>query len=210
MSLTVSFIIMIIISLLTHKVFCFQYIFLMLSFRVNASFHFPFLEYCCCLLSFFHFLSPPLFFCFKSFIGIFVQKENKLIIFFPFLCQYNGSSHEYKNALQKLNLAFSVLFTIECVLKLMGFGIRVSQETQGLENYSLAFFFFFSNLQLLPLQGYQKTLFLQNSTPFSLSCPILMDKYKSANKHIFSLNYLIAGVFLFVLILNANELGRDS
>uniref|UniRef100_A0A0L8G525 Voltage-dependent calcium channel alpha-1 subunit IQ domain-containing protein n=1 Tax=Octopus bimaculoides TaxID=37653 RepID=A0A0L8G525_OCTBM len=40
------------------------------------------------------------------------------------MMKYNGSSHEYKNALQKLNLAFSVLFTIECVLKLMGFGIR--------------------------------------------------------------------------------------
>nr|BAA13136.2 voltage-dependent calcium channel [Heterololigo bleekeri] len=39
------------------------------------------------------------------------------------MMKYYGSPTEYKLLLQNLNLAFSVLFTIECILKLMGFGI---------------------------------------------------------------------------------------
>ena len=31
----------------------------------------------------------------------------------------------YQNVLRYLNTAFTILFTIECILKLMGFGIRV-------------------------------------------------------------------------------------
>ena len=32
----------------------------------------------------------------------------------------------YKDVLKNLNTAFTVLFTIECVLKLLAFGVRVS------------------------------------------------------------------------------------
>ena len=42
-----------------------------------------------------------------------------------FVSQYDGQDTTYENILGYLNTAFTVLFTIECILKLMAFGVRV-------------------------------------------------------------------------------------
>ena len=43
-----------------------------------------------------------------------------------FHLQFDGQPAVYENSLHFLNIAFTILFTIECILKLLAFGVRVS------------------------------------------------------------------------------------
>lgn len=52
-----------------------------------------------------------------------------LIVFFHFPLQYHGQPEIYSAILKNLNIAFTVLFTIEAMLKLTAFGIRVMSNT---------------------------------------------------------------------------------
>ena len=58
---------------------------------------------------------------------------NKLILpcFSNFVFQYQGAPLEYTDILSDCNLVFTILFTIECVMKLSSFGPKVSRQTKA-------------------------------------------------------------------------------
>ena len=46
------------------------------------------------------------------------------------LMQYYDEPEEYREVLKYINMGFTIMFTIECILKLLGFGgVRTSRET---------------------------------------------------------------------------------
>lgn len=44
----------------------------------------------------------------------------------PLPCQYHSAPTAYDTVLKHLNTAFTVLFSLECILKIMAFGLVVS------------------------------------------------------------------------------------
>lgn len=42
-----------------------------------------------------------------------------------FLPQYHGQGREYESVLRNINVVFTALFTVEAILKIFGFGIKV-------------------------------------------------------------------------------------
>ena len=46
-----------------------------------------------------------------------------------FIVQIDGQSEEFKDVLKNLNTSFTVLFTIECIIKMIGLGLRVSRQS---------------------------------------------------------------------------------
>ena len=47
---------------------------------------------------------------------------------FSFFAQYEGAPLEYMDVLADCNLVFTILFTIECVMKLTSFGPKVNTK----------------------------------------------------------------------------------
>ena len=57
---------------------------------------------------------------------------NSYLIFF----QFQGAPLEFMDVLSDLNLIFTTMFTVECVLKLSSFGPKVSLEAFKSFNFS--------------------------------------------------------------------------
>lgn len=44
--------------------------------------------------------------------------------------QYNGASDTYDKVLKNINIVFTTLFFMECILKIIAFGVLVSLDTR--------------------------------------------------------------------------------
>jgi len=64
----------------------------------------------------------------------------------PFFSKYHNQPDNYSKALDYLNIVFTAIFALECVLKLLAFRLRVSRQRICFYADEFSFFFCFVEL----------------------------------------------------------------